>query len=428
MAEYKDRERFIPFRKSEIVELVCEEGSLSPDDQQTFRSFCKLLESIYHFEFHKKLEELKDSYAPLNPDRDTVTTREYSPEDTHIHEDKLLERFGEILNDANYEQLGEDDLAYAMEHESLFKISLFVDFDDFDRQLIFWRGVKEERLTLKKWLVKKIETAFPVYDRVALLIKFKDAEYFEAKKRKDLKFEPGSMIIKLFKNIPKADMEMLFPNTQVRMKLKDKLLISGGVLGGGVAVFLKASAGLIAMTSVLWFLTRSFVMTGGELPKLGSGEISAMVAGGSALAAIAAFAMKQWNGYKNRKIQFMKALGDNLYFKNLDNNAGVFHHITDAAEEEECKEAMLAYYFLIRAEKGLSTLALNDEIEKWFETGHGIQIDFEIKDALRKLKELDLCKIVGQTPDGSDIWDTPKLDDALKQLDYVWDNYFQYNQ
>jgi len=27
-----------------------------------------------------------------------------------------------------------------------------------------------------------------------------------------------------------------------------------------------------------------------------------------------------------------------LYFKNLDNNAGVFYHLIDAAEEEEFKE------------------------------------------------------------------------------------------
>lgn len=427
MAEYQDRERFIPVRKSELVGLLCEEGSLSPEDQQKFRSFCKLLESIYHFEFHQKLEDLKESYAPFDPDRDTVTTRDLSPEDIRASEDKLLEKFREILNDANYEQIGEADLAYAMEQESLFKISLFVDFDDFDRQVIFWRGMKDERQKLKKWLIRKVETEFPVYDRVALLIKFRDAAYFESKKRKNLKFEPGSMIIKLFKSIPKADMEMLFPNTQVRMKLKDKLLIGGGAVGGGVAVFLKASAGLIAMISVLWFLTRSFVTTGGEIPRLGPAEISAMVGGGSALAAIAAFVVKQWNGYKNRKIQFMKALRDNLYFRNLDNNAGVFHHITDAAEEEECKEAMLGYYFLVRSEKGLTLSALDDEIEAWFETAHHIQIDFEIGDALRKLRELGLCEIAGQAPDGTDIWKTPALDDSLRQLDYIWDNYFQFN-
>ena len=36
----------------------------------------------------------------------------------------------------------------------------------------------------------------------------------------------------------------------------------------------------------------------------------------------------------------MKALSDNLYFKNLDNNAGVFHTLIDAAEEEDIKEAL----------------------------------------------------------------------------------------
>jgi hypothetical protein len=27
---------------------------------------------------------------------------------------------------------------------------------------------------------------------------------------------------------------------------------------------------------------------------------------------------------------FMKALSENLYFRNLDNDAGVFHHLLDA--------------------------------------------------------------------------------------------------
>ena len=51
----------------------------------------------------------------------------------------------------------------------------------------------------------------------------------------------------------------------------------------------------------------------------------------------ALFLFKQISKYKNRKIKFMKALSDNLYFKNLDNNAGVFYHLIDAAEEEEFK-------------------------------------------------------------------------------------------
>tara|TARA_B110001469_G_C9327329_1_gene174897 strand:- start:313 stop:468 length:156 start_codon:yes stop_codon:yes gene_type:complete len=49
----------------------------------------------------------------------------------------------------------------------------------------------------------------------------------------------------------------------------------------------------------------------------------------------------------------MKTLTDNLYFKNLDNNTGVFHRLIDAAEEEG-KEVILAYYFLLKANKALT--------------------------------------------------------------------------
>lgn len=425
--EYKNRERFIPFRKSEIIRLLSEEEGFDHAAKERFHSFCRVLESLYHFEFHSKLEALKESYYPFSPDKDTRTTYEYSPEDLDAYEQKLVENFKTVLNDANYEHIGETDLIYAIEKESLFKISLFVDFDDFDSQLIFWRGTRTRTVSHKKWLIKSAETEVPVFKRVAILIKFKDDDYFKTKKRGELRFSPGTMIIKLFKDIPKGDLDMLFPNTQVRMKLKDMLLMAASVLGGGIAVFLKTGAGLLAMASVLWFMSRSFIQAGGNIPTLSPAEISAMVGGVSALAAIGAFVVKQWSNYKNRKIRFMKILSDNLYFKNLDNNAGVFHHIIDDAEEEECKEAILGYYFLLRSENGLTESALDHATEVWFDKQHGIDIDFEVKDALEKLEKLELCKIVGQDETGENIWQALSLQDACERLDYIWDNYFQFS-
>ena len=426
MAEYQDRERFIPFQKSEIFRLLCENFSIDTDDYAKFKNLCRILESIYHFEFHEKIKYLKENYYPVNPDKDTKTTKKYSSDDIKRCEDNFLIKFREILNDANYKQISEEDMTYAMKEESLFKINLFVDFNDFEKQLIFSRGIKNKKITQKKWLIKKETSEIQVFERAALLIKFKDADYFKSKKRKDLRFEPGTMIVKLFKNIPKADMEMLFPNTQIRMRLKDMLVIGGTALGGGAIVALKAGAGLIAMFTVLWLMARSFIMSGGELPSLGPGEISGMIGGISAIAAITAFLVKQWNNYKNRKIKFMKVLGDNLYFKNMDNNAGVFHHIINDAEEEECKEAVLGYYFLYQSETGLTEAELDNIIEQWFEKNHNILIDFEIKDALQKLQKLELCKISGQNKAGEDILKAVSLDEACKKLDYIWDNYFQF--
>jgi len=428
MSEYNEPERFIPFQKAEIIRLLCKDGYLTPSNQKKFKNVCTLLECIFHFIFHKKIECLKSNYYPLNPDKITKTTKVYTEDDIKACEKNLLEKFEEILNDANYEKITQDDLNYAIEKASLFKINLFVDFDDFEGQLIYRKGVRQEETVQKRLFRKPLKTDITVFDRVALLIKFKDKAYFESQKRKDLKFKPGSMIIKLFKNIPKADMEMMFPNTQVRMRYRDILFMIICALGGGVAVVLKAGAGLIAMISVLWFLTRSFIFTGGKIPPLGPTEISCMVGGVSALTAIIAFLVKHWNDYKNRIIKFMKDLGDNLYFKNLDNNAGVFHYILNEAEEEECKEAILSYYFLIRSDNGLTASDLDHVIEQWFATQYDTVIDFEISDALRKLKELDLCKTIEKNAPEDTIWQAAPLDDACTQLDYIWDNYFQFNQ
>jgi hypothetical protein len=65
------------------------------------------------------------------------------------------------------------------------------------------------------------------------------------------------------------------------------------------------------------------------------------------------------------KIRFMKTLADNLYFKNLDNNAGVLFHLINEAEEEDFKEAMLAYYFLLTDRHRLSQPELDDKVEQW---------------------------------------------------------------
>ncbi|BBO70262.1 hypothetical protein DSCA_41920 [Desulfosarcina alkanivorans] len=425
MAEHADRERFIPIGKVELVDRLAHSRMVPPNARQSFLLFAKILDSIFHFEFHEQTESLKENYRPFNPDSDTVTARRFSRQERKSHEDRLMATFKDVLNQANYQQITEADLAYAMSRESLFKINLLVDFEDFESQLVFGRGTRSRRIRRKKWLLKEETVEITVYERVALIIKYKDDSYFKARNRKDLNFNPGTMIVKLFKNIPKGDLEMLFPNAQVGMKLKDKLLMGGFALGGGVAVLLKAGAGLVAAASILWLMTRSVVSSGGAIPPMGPVEVSAMVGGVTALAAIGAFLFKQWNSYKNRKIKFMKMLGDNLYFKNLDNNAGVFYHIIADAEEEEFKEALLSYLFLMHADTEITASALDDAIEDWFSESYAAAIDFEIDDALKKLNRLNLCKQTGTDDAGSPLWRAVPLPEACERLDFIWDHFFQ---
>ena len=390
---------------------------LSDLDQGLFRDFCRILESLIHFEFHHQLETLKDCYAPFNPDADTRLIRTYTAQERQTLQKKLVEAMNEVLNAANFEKVTQTDLKEALGEESLFKIRLEVDFQDFEEVIFYCRGESKKRETLVKFFgLKKQPIEFTNYDRVAIYIKFKEAAYFEGRKRESHNFSPGSTIIKLFRNIPKADLEMLFPNSEVRMKTIDKLIIGVPAAVSGIAVVatkLGASILLIASIIAFWLglKDKEVVIQQHHLVALAVG-----------LATLGGFMFKQFNKFKNRKIRFMKALAESLYFKNLDNNAGVFHHLIDAAEEEEFKEAVLAYYFLLSEEGHLTRTQLDAAVESWFANKHKCRINFEIADALRKLERYGLVSQDGE------IIRCKSLNDAKRQLDSIWDNYFTYYQ
>jgi hypothetical protein len=75
-------------------------------------------------------------------------------------------------------------------------------------------------------------------------------------------------------------------------------------------------------------------------------ELKRAFAAMSGLAALIGFVMRQWLRYQRQSLKHQKELTDNIYFRNVNNNAGIFDYMIGAAEEQECKEAFLAYYFL----------------------------------------------------------------------------------
>ena len=409
--------KFIPFRKTDLLKICLDQGKLSASDQQSFKSFCRLMESIFHFEFHQTLETLKDCYAPFNMDVDTQLVHQYSPDEKEKLQKQLVKTLTDILKAANYRKITSTDLKEALTEESLFKIRLEVDFNDFEDVIFYMRGENRKQETLVKYFgLKKEPFEFTNYERVVIYIKFKEADYFAGEKKKNIYFTPGSTIIKLFQNVPKADLEMLFPNSEVRMRNIDKLIIGlPAAIGGATVLVTKLSASLLLIGSAVSFwlgLTdREVVIQQKHLITLGIG-----------LGTLSVFLFKQFNKFKNRKIRFMKTLTDSLYFKNLDNNQGVFHHLIDAAEEEEFKEAMLAYYFLLTEEEEMNMASLDHVIEEWFQKKLNCQMDFEVNDAVDKLLRLNLV----EERDG--LLKAKSINEGRRILDATWDNYFDYNQ
>ena len=96
--------------------------------------------------------------------------------------------------------------------------------------------------------------------------------------------------------------------------------------------------------------------------------------------------------------------------------------IVDLAEEQEVKEALLAYAFLHTGnDKQYNQESLDDAIEDWLRENFGFDVDFEVDDALGKLEEM---RLLLKESDGH-LSVTP-IDEALSILDDYWDNIYDY--
>lgn len=410
-------QRFIPFRRSDLVDMLHDDGRLEDPEHHRFRAFVALLNAVFHHELHSCLEALKDAYAPFDPDPDTRVVRTYGVEDREAARQRLIEGLGELLDDGNFEPITEEDLQTAFNDESLVKLQLEVDRSDFEDVLFFRRGVTTRQEELKSWFgLRRRTVTFTNYEKVLVLITFKDADAFD-KDPDELPFEPGSTILKLFQDVPRADLEMLFPNAEPRMRPIDKLVIGLPAVVGGIVV---VSTKLVATLGLLFLLVAFWLGFRDEPAAL---DQTTLVTLGAGLGSVGGYMARQFTKFKNRKIEFMKALADNLYFRNLDNDMGVLHHLIDNAEEEEVKEALLAWYFLRIADGPLTSEELDDAIERWLEGRWDVRMDFEVGDGVGKLQALRLLE---PAEDGR-LTAVP-MEEAMRRLDERWDRYFEYHE
>ncbi len=416
MPDKMERSRYIPFRKKDIVEMILDDGKFKkPVEAEKFRRVCRITESIFHFEFHSLLEKLKDAYYPINPDLKRNTS--LSAEAVDNANEELISAMRKVLNDANYDKLSDSDIERAYKESALVGINVDIDMDMYDFLEVYVRGRRREKFTISRFFgFKKVELEDEILERVLIMVRFKHKDQPGDTKSKNTLLDSGSTIIKLFKDVPLKDLEILFPNSRIVMSLKDKLLLGIPAIAGGVPLLVTK---VIPAVIVTFLIISAFFGVKGSIDR---DQLKQAVAVLAALGALGGYIIKQWSKYKTKKLHFQKEISDNLYFRNLVNNAGVFYSLIDAAEEEESKEAFLAYYFLHTAEDSLTEQQLDERIERWLEEKHGCSMDFECEDALAKLDRLNILKKrEDQTLTVLD------MDTALKILDKRWDNYFQYN-
>ena len=401
-ASHWRREQFIPLRKAELIRLLADDSQLSCQERNQFIQLCDLLAATFHYEYHRRLEELKDLYAPFNPDSVTRELRTCSDSDRQRLTPELFGKFVELLERANYERLSMAEIHRAVGAASDWGVRLNIDFDTFDRLEVFARGDIVGRRTRRsiRTRYRDVEVDVPLYQRLVVIFRLRD--HTSIQREADWR----RVYIKFFKNIPKQDIDMLLPGGRFKMTLADRSKIIlptlSGVAIAGYKLFSIISKGALLI---------AFAGVYGMLALLG-------LVGGTV-----GYGVKSFLGYLRTKDKYQLNLTRSLYYQNLDNNAGVLYRLLDEAEEQEFREAILAYSLLRRhaGADGWTEQQLDHEAEAYLSRILGFDVDFEVRDALAKLSRLNCASM---KPNGH--WHAVPLPEALRELDRAWDGFFRF--
>jgi uncharacterized protein DUF3754 len=407
-------DQFIPVRKSDVLEaLVLHDPERSDDEREKFRRFFRQLGSIYHYEYFDQLEELRDDYYYFNPELEG---------DNHLDEatlerlhSQLDDTLAKVLKDANFVEVPHYHVQQAHAQRHILKVQIETPMDDYREVRFFHRGHHKEQVEVTRWFgFKRRMVEVPVYDHVVVLVMIKrknELKHWQLARLARNKLRPGSIMIKYFRNIAYADLNMLFPEVRVVMSAFDKVVLGLPAVAGGIPIVMN----LASTITVLFLVIGAYLGISGEVDQ---DSVKKAFAALSGLAALGGFIFRQWLKYQRQSLKYQKEISDNVYFRNVNNNVGIFDYIIGTAEEQECKEVFLAYYFLATAAQPLPQPELERRIESWLNQVFRLDTEFAVDNALRMLDDLGLLKRI------DDRLAVPSLDDAIVVLDRLWAKFF----
>ena len=400
------REHFLPVKPAALRERMLQDARLSPRDRDLLAKLFEMIGQRFHMEFRARLEHLKAVYEPFDPDLDTVGGGECrsqrsevrSREESRPHADPfpngeekgpsaLSKAFEQLLLDANYQEMPHDQIVACTEFQANRNITVKASFSDYADLRIFYRGVRHETRCYRSWHApwRSKEETVHVFARLALLVRLRARE-------------PGSVFLKLFKNVVAEDLEMLLPYVRIRMKMFDRLKIGTSVIG--------------SLATASWKAWTATMLSPWLLAVVGAGFAGACVNGVSKFVA--------------SKTRYIQKLTSSLYFQNLANNQSMIAHAIDSAECEQCKELLLAYFLLyVERDRDFNREQLDRRAEQWLSQQFGVAVDFDISGVVLMLidKELvaEVCHPGSAMAHGGAVLKVYDLPSALHRLDEAWE-------
>ncbi|MCO5168329.1 MAG: TMEM143 family protein [Planctomycetes bacterium] len=376
--------RFVPCRTAHLAhELALH---FEPGDRAGFWELVRVVEDLYHHYASVEGRLVEALYAPFDPDAETVPPA--SALEASVA--RLQDRLGLLLARANFERVPADVLVTRSDREVLARLKIDPDLDALEDLAIFVRGRGHKAVTLRP--VRKFfrleEREVPTYRRVALLVRT----------RRD-----PHVTLRLFKDVPCQDLELLVPTVRVKMRLLDKLKLSG-------------SSGAAAVSA--WKLLRALYGYAPGMAKLLAVPFQALLLPVAVLIT-GIYGSKTLLDYAKIRASYINALAEHLYAITMASNGPVVARLATMAGEEDTKEVLLAFAVLARAPGPLTPEELRQRAEALLWDRYRARVQFDVADAVHKLDELALC-----ARDAAGRLTALPVDAALRNLDGAWDDVY----
>jgi hypothetical protein len=408
------RDQFIPVRKEDLFSTLIKQGDLAdPVERELFWRFARTLRTICHYEYSETLDRLRDDYYYFNPEVADHTASDRAKSDCAY--DDLIRSLDKVLKDANFEELPHEEVTQAHRKRTV-PVEVKTEHDNFREVRFYKRGRHVERFEVREWFGLRREVEIEVFDDIVLVVAMKNQTEIGSRRElrmlKRRKIVPGSVLLKYFRNIACGDLYALFPNARVVMSNFDKAFLGVPAIAGGIPILIK----LYATISVLFLVAGIYFGGSGSVA---DDDMKTALAALMGIVALGGFAVRQWLKYQHQTLKYHMELAENMYFRNINNNAGIFDYLIATAEDQETKEAALAYHFIRKAEVAPSATEVAGRIEAWLAKNFAVNLDFKVVDALKTLDRFGLVRREGE-------WlFVPPLEPAIAQLHQVWNNFFK---
>lgn len=392
--DYAAQEHYVPLHTTDLVEFLAQHPILQPERAGVFRKIATLILTMEHHLYRQRHEQLLYAYAPLDPDLDRILASVPTQTQRRSLIDETRDRVRCVLQRANYRQFDQEDINKTLAAASAWGVRMRINFELQEWMDVYTRGhvivTRRQRSWRKFYRYETYEV--PLYQRLVVV--------FSARENHPQKFDTQRVYLRMFKNVPRQDIDMMLPGAGVHMTWVDHSKI---VLP---SIF---SAGM-----TMWRIMKYFFM----LALLGVFKSVGIVL--IAVLAIAYGFRSLLTFRLHTQRRYLLNMTQSLYYQSLGNNIGVLLRLLEEGEQQESCEAILAYFVALKA--GSRPIALEDfnrECRELIHQAAGVDTEFHVESTINHLVQLGL--IIYQEKG----WVALPPNEALERLEHVWDEWFK---